>query len=297
MGCAGSKVKVEVEQGTGQTGPGSGPTLEPLERAAEPILPAPGAAAPEPASALELAAAPETCRPGLVVGLDSAGMDAGVAQLINRFAHAAVAGARQDLWMCLGEKMQMALDMEAREQTPPQVAQEWCMEKYQWRWSVSRGSLHSLRVDSFDGVMCGVHTKFDTGALLVEYKDVLWVDNDRITATRSECLLTSEERRQLAHDLVSHCVHGRQNKVWQAMSTAMKTHYAEEGAAEQNPISGEEMCRRQHTWAAGIRGQFGGASMISFDEGTHVAEMHVYFAQGGVEQVRSVPTTAVLTQC
>ena len=76
----------------------------------------------------------------------------------------------------------------------------WCVTKHGWRWQELRGNLLSMRISSFDGVMCGVRTVFDAGLRQVQYRDVFWVGKEldwRVESTRSQCFLTADDTLEL----------------------------------------------------------------------------------------------------
>ena len=140
------------------------------------------------------AAQPAPRRLGDEAGPD---LDEGVASLVNSWLQSCVAGDATKLWALLAPAMQEQLAFEAEAQEPPTAPQDWCVAKNSWDWPESRGRFLRMRVSSFDGHMCGVRSTFDTGLLQVDYRDVLWLREGRITATKSASFLTHAVRREL----------------------------------------------------------------------------------------------------
>jgi hypothetical protein len=212
-------------------------------------------------------------------------IDPSVAKLVESFVVGAVAGDGDALWSLLGDELRQQLGSEARQQDPPLPPQEWCILKYRWHWAENRGSYLSTVVQSFDGHMCGLRTRFSAGpASTVDYRDIFWVNDGAITATSTQCLLTHEQRQSVARGLVSCAAGGEAQQVWPSMAPCMQRHYEQEGASRGRPVSGEELCRQQHDWQH-ARGVFEGQKMVSYDPGTSTAVTHVYFTQGTVRQV------------
>ena len=213
---------------------------------------------------------------------DGPDLDEGVAGLVDSWLQACVVGDAAKLWTLLAPAMQEQLAAEADTRHPPCTPQEWCVQKNSWHWPESRGRFLRMRVSSFDGHMCGIRSSYDTGLLKVDYRDVVWVRDGCITATKSNSLLTDDVRRQLAADLVEHAARGQEHKVWLALAPSMRAHYEQE--SEGRKLSAEQLCLQEHSWSS-RRGEFEGQKMVSYDEATGTAVIHAYFRQGGVDQV------------
>ena len=214
---------------------------------------------------------------------DGPDLDEGVAGLVNGWLQACVVGDVGKLWGLLAPQMQEQLTDEAAALSHPcPTPQEHCVAKNGWDWPESRGKFVKMRVSSFDGHMCGIRSSFDTGLLTVDYRDVVWVRDGRITATKSIQMLTHEVRRKLAADLVDHAASGREEKVWLALAPSMRARY--EKSVEKRRLTAEEGCLQEHSWQA-RRGEFEGQKLVTYDEATGTAVIHAYFRQGGIDQV------------
>ena len=213
---------------------------------------------------------------------DGPDLDEGVAGLVDGWLQACVVGDAGKLWGLLAPQMQEQLTDEAAALSDQKTPQEHCVTKNGWHWPESRGKFLKMRVSSFDGHMCGIRSSFDTGLLTVDYRDVVWVRDGRITAAKSIQMLTHEVRRKLAADLVDHAASGREDKVWLALAPSMRARY--EKSVEKRRLTAEEECLQEHSWLA-RRGEFEGQKLVTYDESTGTAVIHAYFRQGGIDQV------------